>query len=58
MVWERMEVEELETISTNHTFKDFAEKGGKDMGIYTWWRKQDQEKPYFIMGNLNIYIQV
>ena len=53
-----MEVEELETISTNHTFKDFAEKGGKDMGIYTWWRKQDQEKPYFIMGNLNIYIQV
>ena len=31
-----MEVEELETISTVHTFKDFAEKGSKEMGIYTW----------------------
>lgn len=53
-----MEVEELETISTDHTFKDFAEKGSKEMGIYTWWRKQDQEKFYFAMENLNIYIKV
>lgn len=56
-VWKKMDVEDLETVTTDHSFKDFAEKGGKEMGLYMV-KEMGSREVLFYYGKLYTCIRI
>lgn len=52
-----MDVEDLETVTTDHSFKDFAEKGGKEMGLYMV-KEMGSREVLFYYGKLYTCIRI